>query len=195
MNIATAAREAAVNFEAKKTGFGQAQDGWSLTLRIQDNDVPAHVRDAKKGTRYMVALVEIGDDEQPVNRKGGDATDNGPAVLERSQPSSAASETRSATQPRPAQRPAGADKPRQPFGTLPYSTQAAIRCDDPIFRAFLREMCAQPHAVDQEGAKKSIYHICHVGSRADIKPGTEAETYWLELERWFDAWKTKERVA
>jgi hypothetical protein len=63
---ANLARATAVHFEAKKTGFGQAQDGWSLTLRIQHDDVPAAVRDAKKGTRYVVALVEIGDDELPV---------------------------------------------------------------------------------------------------------------------------------
>lgn len=62
---AEAAREMAAHFEAKKTGFGQAQDGWSLTLRIQDGEVPPAVRDAKKGTRYMVALVELNDDETP----------------------------------------------------------------------------------------------------------------------------------
>ena len=62
---ATIASENAVHFEAKKTGFGQAQDGWSLTLRIQDDDVPDNVRDARKGTRFMVALVEIDDDEAP----------------------------------------------------------------------------------------------------------------------------------
>lgn len=63
MSEADRARDLAMGFEAKKTGFGQAQDGWSLTLRIQDADLPPQVRDAKKGTRYMVALVELADDE------------------------------------------------------------------------------------------------------------------------------------
>lgn len=85
---AAAARDAAVHFEAKKTGFGQAQDGWSLTLRIQHDDVPAHIRDSRKGTRYMVVLVEIDDNEEakkpaPIIANGHRADDGIPDFLRR----------------------------------------------------------------------------------------------------------------
>lgn len=160
---ASLARKAASHFEAKKTGFGQAQDGWSLTLRIQDNDIPAHVRDAKKGTRYMVALVEIGDNEEPVVPRQESVTAS------------------------------AGDKPKRPFAGMPYATQSALRCRDPIFRAFLREMCAAT-ANNPEQAADFVRQHCGVNSRSDIKPDTEAETHWLELEQWFSAWQTKERA-
>lgn len=100
--------------------------------------------------------------------------------------------------PRPAptlsNAPAGTDEKRRPFNTLPYSTQAGIRCGEPVFRMFLRVMCGVSTSNSDEAADFVRAH-CDVNSRADIKPGTEAESAWLELERWFDAWKTRERVA
>lgn len=93
--------------------------------------------------------------------------------------------------------PAGADAPeRRKFASLPYAQQAALRCNDPIYWAFLREMCglAGSRVHGAETAKFAIYEICQVGTRANIAPDTEAETHWLELEKWFDAWKVKDRV-
>lgn len=92
---------------------------------------------------------------------------------------------------------AGADKERRPFETLPYATQAGIRCNDPVFWAFLREMCAKDagDVRDAEGAKQAVYKLCEISSRTLITPGTEAEEYWLALNRWFETWLLKERVA
>lgn len=95
--------------------------------------------------------------------------------------------------------PDGVDKDRRRFDTLPYAQQAALRCNDPIYRAFLREMCSQQaayalHAKTPDSAAVALRDLCEVESRADIRPGTEAEKKWLELERWFAAWQTKERA-
>ena len=109
--------------------------------------------------------------------------------------------SKAADQPRPDQSvgvPAGAkyiptsEGPRK-FETLPYATQAGIRCNDAVYRAFLREMCAQS-AFQPDEAATAIRELCEVESRADIRPGTDAEKKWRELEGWFAAWQTKERA-
>lgn len=88
-------------------------------------------------------------------------------------------------------------KERRPFSALPYATQAGIRCSDPVFWAFLREMCAKDagDVRSEEQAKQAVYKICQVSSRRAIKPDTEATEYWLTLNKWFDGWLLKERVA
>lgn len=83
---------------------------------------------------------------------------------------------------------------RRDWNTLPYSQRAGIRCEEPIFRAFLREMCGKQLAVTAAGAAIAIREICEVESRGDIRKGTEAEKKWLEIESWFAAWQTKERA-
>lgn len=94
---------------------------------------------------------------------------------------------------------AGADGERRRFDSLPYAQQAALRCNDPIYHAFLREMCAReaanaPFSRTPEAAAVTVRQICEVESRGDIRPDTDAEKKWLELERWFAAWLTKERA-
>jgi hypothetical protein len=69
MNVADTARALAVNFEAKKDSLAQRQSGeWKLAFTVQAGDVPTELLTAPMGTRYMVALVEIGDDESPVEK-------------------------------------------------------------------------------------------------------------------------------
>ncbi len=53
--------------EAKKDGLAQLQDGcWKLTLKVHLNDMPQWLMAAAMGTRLACAIVEIGDDEEPV---------------------------------------------------------------------------------------------------------------------------------
>jgi len=83
---------------------------------------------------------------------------------------------------------------RRPFTSLPYSTRAAIRGNDPIFRAFLREMCSVTDN-SPEGARAFYHRQCGVGSRKEILPGTPAAQLFDEVERWFEAWKVQDRVV
>lgn len=171
--IAELARAASVHFEAKKTGFGQAQDGWSLTLRIQDVDVPPNVRDAKKGTRFMVALVEIGDDEQPLPPHSAAAT------------------------PRPVgtamQTPAGENKAKRSFDEIAPSQQAGMLCNDEAFQKFLSETQRRwwtnglasgwtPH----DTARQIVCTLCKVASRKDLTP---SNTEWHTLVLSFRVWQ------
>lgn len=51
--------------EAKKHAYRQTQDGVVVSFVLHPNDLPDGLATAPLGTRYMLALVEIGDDEQP----------------------------------------------------------------------------------------------------------------------------------
>lgn len=71
-------RDAALHFEAVKISLSQDKNGLVLKLSLHPDEVPKDVILAPLGTRYMVALVQIGDDEQPV--KGRDKSEGDRAV-------------------------------------------------------------------------------------------------------------------
>ena len=56
--------------EVKKDGLRQVQDGtWKLSLTVHPEDMPTSLMQAPMGTRYGMALIEIGDDEMPVQKQ------------------------------------------------------------------------------------------------------------------------------
>lgn len=70
MKIADVARQNAIPLEVKKDGLQQRQNGdWVLRLVIQAADMDQRLTNAAMGTRFMAALVEVGDDEQPKPNK------------------------------------------------------------------------------------------------------------------------------
>lgn len=64
-DLAAVARENAVHCEAKKYAFRQNRDGVVLSFVLHPNDLPASIATAAIGTRYVLALVELNDDETP----------------------------------------------------------------------------------------------------------------------------------
>jgi len=54
------------HFEAKKHAYRQTQDGIVISFVCHPSDLAAALALAPLGTRYMVAVAEIGDDEKPV---------------------------------------------------------------------------------------------------------------------------------
>lgn len=83
----------------------------------------------------------------------------------------------------PAQRDSDPSKERRPFDSLRYSTQAGIRCEDPVFKKFIEE---RYHTLDIVG---QVRNICDVQSRSTIAKGTPSGTRWELLESSFRAWK------
>lgn len=71
-------RDAALHFEAVKISLSQDKNGLVLKLSLHPEEVPKDIILAPLGTRYMVALVQIGDDEKPV--KGRDKEEGDRAV-------------------------------------------------------------------------------------------------------------------
>src|SRR5690242_12318383 len=113
----------ATNFEAKLHAFRRTQDGVVVSYVVHPNDVSTELATAALGTRYMVAVAEIGDDGKPKSSAPMLRTEaeRAPEDGNQSAASSGASQ-----------------KERKPFASLPLSQQAAIRCTDEQFQNFTR---------------------------------------------------------
>jgi hypothetical protein len=118
--IADIARASALQVEAKKHALRQQQDGcWIMTLRVHPNDMPEQIMKAAMGTRYIMALVEIGDDEHPLP------------------PHTAEAAPRSVKAPQPL--PVGENKQKRAFGEIAPAQQAGILCNEIAFQKYLKE--------------------------------------------------------
>jgi len=54
-----------INFEAVKTSMMQDKNGTNIRLTIHPNDVPAELHKDWVGSRYMVVMVKLNDDDTP----------------------------------------------------------------------------------------------------------------------------------
>ena len=61
----TEVREAAVHFEAVKTSMSQSKQGTILRLALHPNEVPPSLHTDWVGSRYMVAMVKLDDEDKP----------------------------------------------------------------------------------------------------------------------------------
>lgn len=58
-----------IQFEGVKVGLKQSKDGYSLTLAIHPDEIPDDLVRDFVGSRYMVVMVRLGDDEKPMDRR------------------------------------------------------------------------------------------------------------------------------
>jgi hypothetical protein len=58
----------AYKFEAVKVALRQDKSGYVLSLSIHPNDIPEELMRDWVGSRFIVAMVPIGDDEKPVDK-------------------------------------------------------------------------------------------------------------------------------
>jgi hypothetical protein len=58
-----------IQFEALKSGLRQSKDGYMLTLAVHPDELPDDLTRDFIGSRYMVVMVRIGDDERPIDRE------------------------------------------------------------------------------------------------------------------------------
>ena len=59
-------KEVSHAFEAVKSALRQTKDGISISLVIHPNDVPNPLLSDPVGSRYMVGMARLGDDNQPI---------------------------------------------------------------------------------------------------------------------------------
>ena len=59
-------RDAAVNLEAVKRSMSQDRNGITLRLSLHPNECPPSLHTDWVGSRYMVAMVKLNDQEEPV---------------------------------------------------------------------------------------------------------------------------------
>lgn len=168
-------------FEAKKHAYRQTQDGIVVSFVVHPNDLPKALALASLGTRYMVGVEEIGDDEKP--------KDNRAAKREASEDA-----------------PRETVKERREFKTLSLAQQSGIRCHDDRFQGFLSERRPQVwkdfcESAAVEGATLAdvasavVKELCGIQSRSQLGRGTDADQIWRELCTEFDAWETTQRYA
>jgi hypothetical protein len=68
MDVAAKARANAISLELKKDGLQQRQSGdWQLRFTVAAIDMDQRLTAAAMGTRYQCVLVEISDNEEPVD--------------------------------------------------------------------------------------------------------------------------------
>ena len=65
MDVSTIAREAALHCEAKLCAFRKSDKGTVVSFVLHHSEVPEKLATADIGARFMLAMVEIGDDERP----------------------------------------------------------------------------------------------------------------------------------
>ena len=58
-------KELALNFEAVKVSMSQDKNGTNLRLCIHPDDVPQELHQHWVGSRYMVAMVKLNDEDEP----------------------------------------------------------------------------------------------------------------------------------
>lgn len=57
-----------IQFEAVKCGLRQSKEGYVLSLAIHPDDIEGDIVRDFVGSRYMVVMVRVGDDERPLDR-------------------------------------------------------------------------------------------------------------------------------
>lgn len=171
MTIADEARDNALHCEMVKYAYRQTKDGIVVSFVVHPNDIPAALSISHIGARFMVALVQIGDDELPVQKEA-------PAAPRQADP--------------PSSRSDGAK--RKPWETLLPQQQAAMHSHEPIFAAFLKENYPDEWH-ETADANECLKLICGVTSKRDLELNHKARVIWMQLDSHFQAWRAKERVG
>jgi len=179
MTPADHARNNAISLEAKKDALSQRQSGdWRVSFTVQGIDMDTRLTQAPMGTRYAMVLVEINDDETPVNRKG---------VM----PDTKSSVQRLDARPQPTQPQAGA---KREWRDLQPQQQAGIRCNEPTFVAYLKEEYPNFWR-EADSAAECVRMICDVHSRVELGTNETARRMWFTIDAQYQAWLAKERVV
>ena len=174
MTIADQARENAMHCEAKKHAYRQTQDGVVVSFVLHPHDVPEGLATAPLGSRYVLALVQVDDNELPVQKEAR-AT------------------------PRPVTSPDtptdGAKREKLDWRDVQPAAQAGMRCDKPEFWAFLREEKKCILVNDPVTAAAAVRDLCCVNSRSELSTDHRKRVLWHQLDSQFSAWLAKERCG
>jgi hypothetical protein len=161
--------------EAIKYAYRQSKEGTIVSFVLHPNEVPKALHDAAIGSRWMLALVEIGDDEKPkevMQHQPGPLSE-----LDKTPPGVAADTPRRAVKVAPEKR---------------LVQQSGILTGDPLFQVFLnvRHTTQRQNFTDPtEAAAYAIREYCGVTSRSEIIPGSPAAAKWEKLTAEFECWK------
>lgn len=94
----------------------------------------------------------------------------------------------------PAPKPDRARREKMDWRELQPAAQAALRCDQPAFQAFLREEHHYSSVSDADSAATAVRHICVVKSRSEFSTDHRKRVLWKQLDDQFQAWKAVEHA-
>lgn len=83
---------------------------------------------------------------------------------------------------------------RRDWRDVQPSAQAAMRCGQPEFWAFLREE-KQQRVANKDDAATAVRKVCQVNSRAHFNTNHTARVMWNQLDSEYAAWQARERVG
>lgn len=95
----------------------------------------------------------------------------------------------------PAETPRETGKVRRSFDKIEPSAQAAIRCDDPEFREWLKVTYGDNYEIANGDAASVLRNELGIKSRAELNTDRDAAFRWRAVEREFQAWRTTQRYA
>ena len=72
--------------------------------------------------------------------------------------------------------------------------QAGIRCEEPVFWAFLTERYRDYWLESKSNAPECVRLICGVASRKELGTNQKARVIWHQLDNQFQAWKALEHA-
>lgn len=187
---ASIARANAMHCEAKKHGYRQTQDGVVVSFVLHPQEVPDLLATASLGTRYMLALVEVADDESPKE------------VVPNPAPQLSGQHNEPPRSVRGVRHPSGAKS----WHTMRPSQQAGVLCNDPVFWKFLNEGVRleangavkktwSRRVENVQDAANAVRHLCAVNSRADIGLKNDSGEHWREIVSLYRAWGRVLEVA
>jgi hypothetical protein len=103
---------------------------------------------------------------------------------------------------KPASEPAKTEataKPKLRWEDMPYSQQAAIRCEDFNFRRFLahtdKRVGNVPLVYNAEVSACRVRELCYVDSRKNIVKGTFTGDQWASLEAEYQSWLAEQKFG
>jgi hypothetical protein len=88
----------------------------------------------------------------------------------------------------------GAKREKMDWRDMQPAAQAGIRCEDPIFKAFLSEQYRKEWVHADKEADECVRRICGVQSRSELGTVHAARVIWKMLDDQFQAWKALEHA-
>lgn len=85
---------------------------------------------------------------------------------------------------------ASATPSKRAWSDLSLAQQAGIRCSEPAFQKFLRDIGDMKECNTADDAATYVRFICGVGSRRDIENNLAARAKWVDLETRYQVWLT-----
>ncbi len=142
--------------EAKKHGYRQTEAGIVISFVLHPHEVPDDLALAELGTRYMLALVRIGDDEEP----------------QAPHPSPHAARDKTEEYDMRPKRPSPLS-----WDELKPSNQAGIKCNDKAFQDWAVDG-SYPEKAMAAYARRAILDACGIQSRTELDSNDGARRLW-----------------